>query len=195
MPEAWCSPSMFWVMTAATLPRRTSASTARCPRLGSAALKMSSIAKRRRQVSRRASSEATNSSKYMGAIWVQMPPGLRKSGIPDSVLMPAPVNTTARRDCSISRFSAATPVSSLIGLLWQIRRSPPSLASAVHFQHDTKSGAAAHHAFISLGDTVEWVDFVHRAHSCQGAEREGLLRVDRGAGIPALDRPAAHDQR
>src|SRR5436190_326975 len=48
MPDAWCSPSIFWVMTAATLPRRTSASTARWPRLGSAALKMSSIAKRRR---------------------------------------------------------------------------------------------------------------------------------------------------
>ena len=24
MPEAWCSPSMFWVMTAAAVPRRTS---------------------------------------------------------------------------------------------------------------------------------------------------------------------------
>src|SRR3954447_1468213 len=60
-----------------------------------------------------------------------MPPGLRKSGIPDSVLMPAPVNTTARRDCSISRFSAATPVSSLIGLLWQNRRSPTRPASAL----------------------------------------------------------------
>ena len=31
---------------------------------------------------------------------VQMPPGLRKSGMPDSVLMPAPVKTTARRDRS-----------------------------------------------------------------------------------------------
>src|ERR1051325_6808982 len=43
-----------------------------------------------------------------------MPPGLRKSGIPDSVLMPAPVNTTTRRELSISRFSAAPPDSSLI---------------------------------------------------------------------------------
>jgi len=61
--EAWCSPSIFCVMTAAILPRRTSASTARGRDLGSAALKVSSMTKRRRQVSRRASSEARNSSK------------------------------------------------------------------------------------------------------------------------------------
>src|SRR2546430_1014650 len=35
-----------------------------------------------------------------------MPPGLRKSGIPDSVLIPAPVNTTARRASAIRRACA-----------------------------------------------------------------------------------------
>ena len=40
-----------------------------------------------------------------------MPPGLRKSGIPDSVLMPAPVKTTARFARSISRARAAMPLS------------------------------------------------------------------------------------
>src|SRR5215472_11975347 len=95
---------MFWVITAATLPRRTSSATARWPRFGRASRKVSSIAKRRRQVSRRASSEARKSEKSIGAIRVQIPPGLRKSGIPDSVLMPAPVNTTARRAKSALRF-------------------------------------------------------------------------------------------
>jgi len=34
MPDASCSPSVFWVITAETLPSRTSFSTARWPRLG-----------------------------------------------------------------------------------------------------------------------------------------------------------------
>jgi hypothetical protein len=54
----------------------------------------SSRAKRRRGVSRRASSEARKSAKSIGDSRVLMPPGLRKSGMPDWVLMPAPVNTT-----------------------------------------------------------------------------------------------------
>src|SRR5215472_3768269 len=69
---------------------------------------MSSASKRRRQVSRRASSEARKSEKSIGAMRVQMPPGLRKSGMPDSVLMPAPVKKTMRRARAISSLSAAT---------------------------------------------------------------------------------------
>ena len=41
----------------------------------------------------------SKSSKLNGAIHVQIPPGLRKSGIPDSVLIPAPLNATVRRAC------------------------------------------------------------------------------------------------
>src|SRR6266851_2861834 len=66
----------------------------------------------------------------MGAICVQMPPGLRKSGIPDSVLIPAPVYTTARRASAISRPSAAIPLSGFVAvpmaILWQNWRTPPS---------------------------------------------------------------------
>src|SRR6516225_2419372 len=94
-------------MTAAALPRRKSSATARWPRLGLAPRNVSSIAKRRRQVSRRASSEARKSEKSIGAIRVQIPPGLRKSGIPDSVLIPAPVKTTARSAPAISPASAS----------------------------------------------------------------------------------------
>jgi hypothetical protein len=36
LTDSWCSPSMFCVMTDETLPARTSFSTARWPRLGSA---------------------------------------------------------------------------------------------------------------------------------------------------------------
>ena len=42
----------------------------------------------------------------MGDIFVHKPPGLRKSGMPDSVLMPAPVNTTTRYASSMACFSA-----------------------------------------------------------------------------------------
>src|SRR5438309_2210544 len=51
-----------------------------------------------------------------------MPPGLRKSGMPDSVLMPAPVNTTTRFASASMRASASGPDLSLIALLWQNRR-------------------------------------------------------------------------
>src|ERR1700733_5760588 len=39
-----------------------------------------------------------NVSKSIGFIRLQTPPGLRKSGIPDSVDMPAPVKTTVRAE-------------------------------------------------------------------------------------------------
>src|SRR5271165_6912887 len=128
MPEAWCRPSMFCVMTAAAVPRRTSSATARWPRFGVAARKVSSIAKRRRQVSRRASSETRKSEKSIGAMRVQIPPGLRKSGIPDSVLIPAPVNTTARRARAITRARPAISRSMDMGRVWQMHRDAPSPA-------------------------------------------------------------------
>jgi len=37
-----------------------------------------------------------------GAYFVQIPPGLRKSGMPDSVLMPAPVRITRPVDLDSS---------------------------------------------------------------------------------------------
>ena len=68
-----------------------------CPALGFAARSVLSVSNLRRHDSRRASSEAMNSLKSMGRNRVQRPPGLRKSGIPDSVLIPAPVKNTTRR--------------------------------------------------------------------------------------------------
>src|SRR2546423_13446208 len=60
------------------------------------------MAKRRRQDSSRASWLATKSEKSIGRILVQMPPGERKSGMPHSVEMPAPVNGTITSDSSTS---------------------------------------------------------------------------------------------
>src|SRR5215471_5905264 len=54
----------------------------------------SSMAKRRRQDSLRASWLETNSSNGIGRFFVHNPPGERKSGMPHSVEMPAPVNGT-----------------------------------------------------------------------------------------------------
>src|SRR5207248_2059709 len=64
------------------------------PRPGAAPPNDSSMAKRRRQDSSRASWLARKSEKSIGRILVQMPSGERKSGMPHSVEMPAPVNGT-----------------------------------------------------------------------------------------------------
>src|SRR5262249_23711569 len=89
---------MFCVMTCVALPLFTRSATALCPAFGFTVENVSSIAKRRRQASRRISFEETKSRKSIGAIFVQMPPGARQSGLPDSADMPAPVKTTVRRD-------------------------------------------------------------------------------------------------
>src|SRR6195256_4141805 len=73
------------------------------------------MAKRRRQVSRRIACEARKSSKLIGGMRSHTPPGLRKSGMPDSVEMPAPVNTTTRRAWRI--ISVRRSVSDIAGLL------------------------------------------------------------------------------
>ncbi len=67
------------------------------PSLGFTVFHVSSISNRRRQLSRRASAEDMNSLKWMGFILVQMPPGERKSGMPDSVEMPAPEKNDVAR--------------------------------------------------------------------------------------------------
>src|SRR5215213_4038325 len=58
------------------------------------------MAKRRRQDSSRASWLARKSENSIGRILVQMPSGERKSGMPHSVEMPAPVNGTITSDWS-----------------------------------------------------------------------------------------------
>ena len=84
------------------MPRCTSDATARCPWLGSASAIERWLSTRWLHASRRADSEAMKSRKSTGRRRDHIPPGLRKSGIPDSVLIPAPVNTTARRAFSTS---------------------------------------------------------------------------------------------
>ena len=88
---------MFWVMTQSSRPSRSSSAIASCAALGRASLNRLPFVKNRHCLFR-ASGLARNRSivKSSGSIFVQMPPGLRKSGIPDSVLTPAPVNTTTR---------------------------------------------------------------------------------------------------
>src|ERR1700689_2812916 len=73
------------------------------------------MAKRRRQDSLRASWLARNSSNGIGRFLVHKPPGDRKSGMPHSVEIPAPVNGTtvlaswtmsSRRAIALSRSDA-----------------------------------------------------------------------------------------
>src|SRR5580698_770222 len=69
---------------------------AKCPSFGLAPTHPAVPEKVRCQASRRASSLCMNASKLIGFIRLQTPPGLRKSGMPDSVEIPAPVKTTVR---------------------------------------------------------------------------------------------------
>src|SRR5882757_744567 len=101
---------MFWVMIAGTLPARYSEANARCPRPGFAAANVGSIANRRRHASSRASGLATNSSNGIGRLRVHNPPGERKSGIPHSVEMPAPVKGTMVDAAAIMSPSCSTPL-------------------------------------------------------------------------------------
>src|SRR3954469_25370328 len=101
---------MFWVTTPGDLPVRYSEARAWCPRPGFAVPKCASIAKRRRQDSSRASWLARKSEKSIGRILVQMPPGERKSGMPHSVDIPAPVNGTITSDSSTSSRKRAMAV-------------------------------------------------------------------------------------
>src|SRR6266436_8171817 len=101
---------MFWVMMAGILPARYSEASARWPRPGFAAAKIASIAKRRRHDSSRASRLATNSSNGIGRLRVHNPPGERKSGIPHSVEMPAPVKGTMLEASAIMLPSCSTPL-------------------------------------------------------------------------------------
>src|ERR1700740_3122704 len=68
------------------------------------------MAKRRRHVSLRASALATNSSKGIGRLRVHNPPGERKSGMPHSVEMPAPVKGTIVEAAAIMSPSCSTPL-------------------------------------------------------------------------------------
>src|ERR1700761_5790771 len=68
------------------------------------------MAKRRRHDSSRASRLATNSSKGIGRLRLHSPPGERKSGIPHSVEMPAPVKGTIIDASAIIAPSCSTPL-------------------------------------------------------------------------------------
>src|SRR5215475_4410921 len=76
------------------------------------------MAKRRRQASLRISWLDRNSSNGIGRFLVQIPPGERKSGMPHSVEIPAPVNGTTTEAASISSRSRATPVSTSDAIIY-----------------------------------------------------------------------------
>src|SRR6185369_5852691 len=95
-----------------------------------------------------------------GFILLHTPPGLRKSGTPDSVEMPAPVNTTMRRASAISRArSAREPASDMA-------RSSPQAGGLRQGSGDERRQAAGHRMELGLG-------------AIRMAERAALLAVER----------------
>src|SRR5262249_16227895 len=98
------------------------------------------IAKRRRQASSRISWLARNSSNGIGLFFVQSPPGERKSGMPHSVEIPAPVNGAMTRAPSTSSCNSSMAVSRSGAIMY---------ASSVLVPGDTKRShdeISAHHA-------------------------------------------------
>src|SRR5689334_15307174 len=75
------------------------------------------MANRRRQLSSRISRLARKSPKSIGFILVQMPPGDRKSGMPHSVEMPAPVNGTTASDRSNNSRNCSCALSSSFAII------------------------------------------------------------------------------
>jgi hypothetical protein len=51
-------------------------------------------------------------------------------------------------------------------------------ASIARGEHDPKSRIATHHAIIGLSCALERIGLSHWPHTCQCAERKGLLRID-----------------
>src|SRR5947207_8682499 len=86
------------------------------------------MANRRRQDSSRASALARKSEKSIGRILVQMPPGERKSGMPHSVEIPAPVNGSTTRDASTRRRRKSAAVSRS-GAIMTAPASVPAIAA------------------------------------------------------------------
>src|SRR6476620_8087568 len=115
------------------------------------------MAKRRRHASSRASALATNSSNAIGRLRVHRPPGERKSGIPHSVEMPAPVKGTIHAASAIMVPSCSTPLrkslaitadtSELLGratIAWPVGlpdRSPSLAAQHGHHRRDLYQAA------------------------------------------------------
>ena len=112
--------AVFWVMTAARWPRRCSSAIVRWPSLGCALLQRWYMRTPRSQARTRAARSAMKSWYSTGVSVFQTPCGPRKSGIPLSVLMPAPVKATPRRAL---RTTSQNAVSFVIPP-WRFQRHP-----------------------------------------------------------------------
>ena len=102
---------MFWVMIPGILPGLVERGQRPVAAAGFCTAELLFHREPPRQLSSRASWLARKSPNSIGRILVQMPPGERKSGMPHSVEMPAPVNGTTVPACSTISRSLRIPVS------------------------------------------------------------------------------------
>jgi len=52
-------------------------------------------------------------------------------------------------------------------------------------EHDAEPHPAAVHVLVGVRHALERIGFDHRVHPGQGTEFQGVLRIPRGAGVPA----------
>jgi len=70
------------------------------------------------------------------------------------------------------------------------RQSRPPLhmsAFTLHAEHHAETGLAAHHSLVSICRLFQRKNFIHRLDSAQRTEPERILRINRGAGVPAFN--------
>ncbi len=103
-PARWCSPSMFCVTTTTFGSSFSSSAMARCPALGSAAAATPKRCSYQLHTKAGSLRYASGVASSIGSYFAQRPvSGSRKVAMPDSLLTPAPVNTTSRVERATAR--------------------------------------------------------------------------------------------
>eukprot|EP01022_Parablepharisma_sp_SALTPOND_P021769 TRINITY_DN435_c2_g11_i1.p1 TRINITY_DN435_c2_g11~~TRINITY_DN435_c2_g11_i1.p1 ORF type:complete len:948 (-),score=370.43 TRINITY_DN435_c2_g11_i1:3556-6399(-) len=108
LPACWCKPSTFWVRIAPRCPACCNCASARWAALGVACARRGQPSMLRAQQRLRAASDWRNSLPWIGRRPRRTPSSSRQSGMPEAVLMPAPVSTSTSRRSSSSCVSAAS---------------------------------------------------------------------------------------
>ncbi len=114
LPASWCRLSTFCVMTAVIFPARSSSASAMWPGFGPHPANCSPNSRQSFQTFAGLSTNASIVAYSSGGYFAQIPFALRKSGMPLSVDIPAPVEAITQRPSR--RIRAASPKSFVMAI-------------------------------------------------------------------------------
>ena len=66
-----------------------------------------------------------------------------------------------------------------------LTEKPRPDSSPIEGENDAEPHPAAVHMLVGFRHTIERIFFDHRVHTAQCTEGQGVLRIPRGAGVPA----------